>query len=460
MRAPQDFCGRRAANFQETIMQKHHAVSLIAALLLGTALTSAHAASATLTVAQARAVVDKEIELVTKNYVFEDKRAAIAAGLRANEAAGKYDIANPAALADTLGSDAIALSHDKHMWVKYDPDQYAAMMEQDKQGAPSEKQIAFFIAQETRTNQGYEELKVLPGNIRYVNLVNFLWMGDTPQAVTDAARFMGDGDAVIIDLRENHGGTPDAVRAIVSYFLPPDHRLLMSYHDSVTGESETSRVTDKLAAPRMVGKPLYVLTSGSTGSAAEEFAYHIKNFKLGTLIGEPTAGAANNDSITPVAPGFVISTSTGRPVHPVTGTNWEGTGVLPDVAVPADRALDRAELLALKKLAATPGPHAAEYAWGISGVEAKLSPPAELSERAKAEYAGIYGERTIRVENGKLVYQRKDRAPMTMTLMANDLFTVGMGDQTRIRFHREGGKVTGLDLLTADGPPIGASRSP
>jgi hypothetical protein len=209
----------------------------------------------------------------------------------------------------------------------------------------------------------------------------------------------------------------------------------------------------------MVGKPLYVLTSGGTGSAAEEFAYHIKNFKLGTLIGEPTAGAANNDSITPVAPGFVISTSTGRPVHPVTGTNWEGIGVLPDVAVPADQALDKALLLALHKLAATPGPHAEEYAWGISGEEAKLSPPASLSEQAMAEYVGTYGERTIRLENGKLVYQRKDRAPMAMALMAKDLFTVGMGDQIRIRFHREGGKIAGLELLTADGEAISSPRS-
>lgn len=442
-------------------MQKHHAVKFAAALLFGSAVTTAHAAP-TITIAQARAVVDKEIDLVSKNYVFENKRAAIVAVLRANEAAGKYDITNPAALAEKLGSDAVAASHDKHMWVKYDPDQYAAMTEQDKQdkqGTPSAKQIAFFEAQEARTNQGYEELKVLPGNIRYVNLANFLWMGDTPQAVTDAARFMGEGDAVIIDLRENHGGTPDAVRAMISYFMPPDNRLLMSYHDNVSGESETSHVTGKLAAPRMVGKPLYVLIGGSTGSAAEEFAYHIKNFKLGTLVGETTAGAANNDSITPVAPGFVISTSTGRPIHPVTGTNWEGVGVPPDIAVPVGQALNRALLLALKNLAATPGPHAEEYAWGISGEEAKLSPPAPLSEQAKAEYAGTYGERSIHLENGKLIYQRKDRAPQTMALMSNDLFTVGLGDQIRLRFHREGGKITGFDGLTEDGQTVRFART-
>ena len=144
--------------------------------------------------------------------------------------------------------------------------------------------------QEVRTNYGYETLRILPGNIRYANLTNFIWEGKTPQAVTDAARFLGGGDAVIIDLRQNGGGSPDAVRAMISYFMPADHRLLMSYHDGVTGKTDTSHVTDKLDAPRMVGKPLYVLISGNTGSAAEEFAYHIKNFKLGTLGGRNHGG--------------------------------------------------------------------------------------------------------------------------------------------------------------------------
>lgn len=439
-------------------MFKHHAVSFAAVLLCSGAALAQNAP--TITLDQAHAVVAKEIELVSKNYVIEDKRAEIVALIRANQASGQYDITNPTVLADKLAADVIGVSHDKHMWIQYAPDQYAATVAQQAQGnKPDPKQDAFFDMQEARSNQGYETLRVLPGNIRYADLVDFGWGGKTPQAVTDAARFLGGGDAVIIDLRHNGGGTPDAVRAMISYFMPPDHRLLMTFHDGVTGKSNTSRVTDKLDAPRMVGKPLYVLISGRTGSAAEEFAYHIKNFKLGTLVGEPTAGAANNDTVYPVAPGFLVSISTGRVVHPVTGTNWEGTGVPPDVAVPADKALDQAMLLALQKLSATPGPYAQDYAWAMSGENAKLSPAAKLDAAAMTEYAGTYGVRTVRVENGEMIFQRKGRPPLKMTLLSTDLFTLGDDDQTRVRFKRDAGKVSGFDMITPDGQDIAANRS-
>src|SRR5205809_7270344 len=120
--------------------------------------------------------------------------------------------------------------------------------------------------------------------------------------------------------------------------MPARKQVLMAYHDGMSGRTEYSDVELQLAAPRMAGKPLYVLTSGGTGSAAEEFAYHVKMFKLGTLVGETTAGAANNDTIYPIAPGFVASISTGRAIHPVSHDNWEGTGVAPDIAIAADQA--------------------------------------------------------------------------------------------------------------------------
>ena len=269
----------------ETNMQKLAIVGFASGLLwAGSAL--AEVASGSITVEQARAVVSRETELVARNYVFEEKRSGIVAAIRANEAAGQYDLTNPAALADKLAGDVIGISHDQHMWITYNPEQFDAMQQAHNTGTSSTE---FFARTAQRSNDGYENLRILPGNIRYTNLTNFLWEGKTPQAVTDAARFLSGGDAIIIDLRDNGGGSPDAVRAMISYFMPPDHRLLMSYHDGITGKTHTSHVTDKLNAPRMVGKPLYVLISGNTGSAAEEFAYHIKNFKLGTLVGETTA---------------------------------------------------------------------------------------------------------------------------------------------------------------------------
>ncbi|MEJ0040877.1 MAG: S41 family peptidase [Rhizomicrobium sp.] len=91
----------------------------------------------------------------------------------------------------------------------------------------------------------------------------------------------------------------------------------MNFHDSFEGKDFATRVIDKLDGPRLIGIPLYVLISGRTGSAAEEFTAHVRYFKLGTLVGSNTAGAANNDRVFPIAPFFVQSISTGRPEHPV-----------------------------------------------------------------------------------------------------------------------------------------------
>lgn len=428
-------------------------ISLLAVAITAIAMP---ARADTITVAEAHAIVDKELDLVGKTYVFPEKRAGIVAAIRAKEQAGAYDITNPADLADKLGSDVIAASHDKHMWIQYDPAQFKAI--QAPQNDPGAD--AYFARALKRANYGYREMKVLAGNVRYVNLTTFNWASkSSPPAVADAARFLGGGDAAIIDLRENGGGSGDAVRAMISYFMPAKKQVLMAYHDGISGKTDYSMVALKLAAPRMVGKPLYVLTSGGTGSAAEEFAYHVKLFKLGTLVGETTAGAANNDSVSALAPpGFVVSISTGRAIHPVNNDNWEGVGVVPDVAVDSDKALDQAQLLALQKLSATAsGDDKSEYDWAMSGLKAHLSPSPKLSDTAMAAYAGSYGARKVWVADGALLYQREGRPQRTLTYLADDTFAID--DTTRIHFRRDGGKITGFDMSTADGQQIPVDRT-
>jgi hypothetical protein len=134
-------------------------------------------------------------------------------------------------------------------------------------------------------------------------------------------------------------------------------------------------------------------------------------------------------------------------------------GVPPDVAVPADKALDQAQLLALRKLAAAPGPYAQDYAWAIVGESARLSPAAKLDAAAMAEYAGAYGDRTIRIESGALIFQRQGRPPRMLNPMAPDLFMLDTDDQVRVRFQRANGKITGFDMTTSDGQTISANRS-
>lgn len=432
---------------------------LAVALLLFAAHAGAATATSdppgTMTVAEARGVVEATLALIDRHYVFADARPAIVAKLKAHEVAGRYDVTSAAELVGRLSPDLAAAGDDKHLWIEYDPAQSASLVRGEKSQAARD-----YSAREGRLhNQGYETLRILPGNVRYLDLTAFQWNGaTTTRTVADAMRFLGDGDAVIIDLRRNGGGSGEAVQALVSYFMPADHRVLMTFHEGANGRTHVTRVLDRLPAPRLTGKPLYVLTSGHTGSAAEEFAYHVRWFKLGTLVGATTGGAANNDSLYPVGRGFVLSVSTGRPEHPVTHGNWQGVGVPVDVAVPEASALDEAQLRALAALAARPGADHAAYAWVIDGLRGRMHPP-HIDAQSLAEYTGTFGTRTIKAENGTLVFQRESLPPTTLSPLAADLFAFGNTEDVRLRFRRDTGHVTGFDLITADGQTLKVDRS-
>ena len=174
----------------------------------------------------------------------------------------------------------------------------------------------------------------------------------------------------------------------------------------------------------MTDTPLYVLTSANTFSAAEEFTYNMKNLERATIVGQTTGGGAH-----PVR--FVrfddlkvsMSLPFGRAINPVTGTNWEGTGVEPDIEVPEEQALDRAHLEALRLLAenAADEQRRHELQWAIAAVEARMKPVVVAEDVMKA-YVGVYGPRTITYEDGRLYYQRENNARMRMIPMSADTF--------------------------------------
>jgi C-terminal processing protease CtpA/Prc len=101
---------------------------------------------------------------------------------------------------------------------------------------------------------------------------------------------------------------------------------------------------------RYTGKEVYVLTSKRTFSGAEEFTYNLKNLKRATIVGETTGGGAHPGGTRRVTDHFAVWVPSGRAINPITKTNWEGTGVTPDIAVPADQALATAHVAALKHL--------------------------------------------------------------------------------------------------------------
>ncbi len=298
------------------------------------------AATRDLTASERTAAVDAVLQAMEGQYVFPDRVPAIREAVRAAQAAGRYDLADPRAFARALTEDLRRSGNDGHLYISHDPEQFAAAGRAPPRG-PNPELEALWTARYRASNSGLTEQRILPGNVRYLKVSSFGWINDETGLAWDGAmRFLNGGEAVIIDLRGNGGGAHDAVRYAISHFMEPDQPLITFLE---AGEPpNASRTLSHLPAGRMIGKPLYVLTDGRVGSAAEEFAYSVQQFRLGTLVGQTTAGGANNNRLIPVAPGFMLSVSYGRPEHPVSGTNWEGVGVAPDVEVSGDQALDRA----------------------------------------------------------------------------------------------------------------------
>ena len=152
-------------------------------------------------------------------------------------------------------------------------------------------------------------------------------------------KLIENADAVIWDMRNNGGGDPLTINQIFSHYMEPGIEYISFYNRA--GEVEGVMSTrEQLDASRNLQVPVYVLISPNAFSAAEEFSYNFKTFKRGILIGDTTGGAANPGDLYPVGDGFSVFVPNGRPVNPITGTNWEGVGVTPDIGVPADQALE------------------------------------------------------------------------------------------------------------------------
>lgn len=288
-------------------------------------------------------VIDAIASKLEAEYVFPDVGKEMASRLRANEKKGEYNgINNGGVLSQLFTKHLREISGDKHISVAFamhQPTMDISAAIGNMAGLPSKKHFDF--VKSTR----------LPGNIALVELNSFPPPEIGDDAITKVMNEIADTNALIIDLRRNGGGSPDMVALISSYLFDevPVHLNDLSYRRAAMSKEYW---TLKSVAGKRYGfvKPVYVLTSNRTFSAAEEFSYNLKNLKRATIIGETTGGGANPGDFFKVDEKFSIFIPTGRAINPITNTNWEGVGVKPDIEVhPAD-ALNAAQRLALEKL--------------------------------------------------------------------------------------------------------------
>lgn len=336
-------------------MNKKWMVTLSSLLLTVTGAIASTPPSVEVDPATRLEVIDTLIAKLNANYVFPDQAQQVEVVLRQNQRAGKYDgIADGKLLAKQLSDDIDGVVHDKHLLVDASarpvpPDD--AMPPPPQTRAEWEKQVQPAVLEKVLASSlGVEKVEHLSPQIGYLQISSFGPVFLVSDKFAAAMNALADTDGLIIDLRNNGGGGGDAVALLISYLVDERTRLNDSW-ERATGITTQYWTQDKLDGKRYGGKkPVLILTGPNTKSAAESFAYQMQALKRATVIGERTWGGANASRPYRLSEHFAAFIPSRRSISPITHTNWEGTGVIPDVAAKVDDALAAAQDLMQRQL--------------------------------------------------------------------------------------------------------------
>ena len=305
----------------------------------------------TLDAATRTQVIDGVLKRLNDSYVFPETAKKMEDAIRERVSKKEYDqITSSKEFAAKLTADLQEVSHDKHLRVRYSfspvPD-LGARREPTAEEREQQKRALTWM------NHAFTKVERFDGNIGYIDFRGFADPDLAADTVAAAMNFVNGTDALIIDMRYNGGGNPAMVAFVCSYLFGPEPVHLNDLYWREGNRTDEFWTRKEVPGKRYLNKDVYVLTSKRTFSGAEEFTYNLKNLKRATIIGETTGGGAHPGGGFRITEHFGMFVPTGRAISPITKTNWEGMGVTPDVAVPADQALVVARLMALKKSLST-----------------------------------------------------------------------------------------------------------
>lgn len=320
------------------------------ALLLAALSTVDVDAQTPLTAADRRAVLLGAADLIERRYVIEDAAPGLAEQLRRDATADRWrDTSDPEAFATAITAHLRSVSGDGHLGLSYRATPLAEEVDAAERTYTAEEMDRWYGP---HLNYGFEQVRRVDGNIGYLDLRVFAPTSTAGDVAAAVMTTLAQSAALVIDLRENGGGHGEMAHLLAAYLLDGSKPMSGSY-------DRPSQVREWALTPAWVpgrrygvGRPVYVLISKRTFSAAEGFAYDLQALRRVTVVGERSGGGAHPFKYRRVHRHFVLSLAEGRSINPLTGGNWQGTGVVPDVAVPADQALERALTLAREAIAA------------------------------------------------------------------------------------------------------------
>jgi len=320
--------------------QASHQIIILVSVILFTA-TSINAQNTPKPIS-VKTLIDSIEYTLLENYIFPKKAKLMADKLRSQYKKGAYKtIKDPFQIKHALENDLRSVHQDGHLHLNYDP----VMAERVMLPLPARttQDDSTALQREKADNFFFTQVEILRGNIGYVQFQGFSgFVKEAKPTITAAFKFVENTSAVIIDLRKNHGGSPWMVKQIASYFVS-ERTHLNDIYERRGNETKEFWADPKDADGVMLLMPVYILTSRSTYSAAEDLTYAMQVNKRALIVGDTTGGGAHPVGPFVVGQGYVITVPIARSINPITKTDWEGTGILPDVPVRTEDALTKAQ---------------------------------------------------------------------------------------------------------------------
>ena len=391
-----------------------------------------------------KGIIDTILYCFETNYVYPDVASKMKSAILKKYNNGDYkELKKLPDLLNVVASDLIEISGDKHIGINY-------VEKSDHRTAKNENSVlSESIEIKRERNFSFKTVKWLAGNIGYLRFDMFENAVDAGEKVSAAMNFLSDCNSLIIDLRYNVGGEENLVGFLASYFFSKQtlfNTLFFTKQDSLIQTWTNAYIPGK----RFTDKDLFILTSRNTASGAEAFTYGLKTLANAIVVGENTSGAAHwVEYFYFPSLHLEIKLPVARPINPVTKTDWEGTGVTPDIIVPEYKAFETAYLKALERLLQKSDneENKVELEWYMKIAGAKLENEiASLTDMIN--YIGEYGKVSILFKNNNLIWHQGENEEFALTLLTKDLFTFNSSDDYLIQFVRDvNEKVVGYKLL-------------
>lgn len=412
-------------------------------------------------------LINELSNMLDRHYLYADTALIMGDFLNKKLESGAYEaITTARQFSIQITNDLRDNFNDRHIGLSYAPKLAKSIQSNSSdKGEIPEEVIKEQLAIEIYNNFRLPEVKWLNGNIGYIKLDQLLpptLASGYEEKVAAVFELVADTDALILDLRSNGGGYAEGVKLILSYFFN-NNTIISNSISRIDGNLVRSEErTYHVKGRRVLTQNIYVLVSARTGSGAEAIAHTFKYSGRGILIGEKTYGAGYSFDEFTISKKYVAQIPNSTSMHPNASNNWEGVGVMPNIEVSSNEALEIARRVAIKDLLEKEKSKAKnlQYSYRLKSLQWEnnrledLKNINTLSKDQILEVVGQYGNRKIFNDNDELFYQRMnpDRPIKRLIPVGQDEFLIEGMDEYRIKFIRneKSNKITALRFFSID----------